>query len=117
MLSYLKTHAFSDAFIAGMRGVCVVAGLIGTFMMPLLERYLGLVRAGSWSIWYVFGSSPPGRKPASKQFVEDKGMLIGILLFQERGRIPGTSPGVLLCRRSTGRPNGTRLERRTPFRR
>lgn len=30
MLSYLKSHGFGDAFLAGMRGLCVVTGLIGT---------------------------------------------------------------------------------------
>jgi hypothetical protein len=53
MLSYLKTRQFSDSFLAGMRGICVVTGLLGTVIMPLLERRLGLVRAGSWSIWHV----------------------------------------------------------------
>ena len=51
MLSYLKSHAYSDPFLAGMRGLNVVAGLAGTLAMPFLERKLGLVRAGNWSIW------------------------------------------------------------------
>ncbi|KAH9849246.1 Ferroporti-1 [Lenzites betulinus] len=51
MLSYLKAHAYSDAFLAGIRGLNVVAGLIGTLAMPFMERRLGLVRAGNWSIW------------------------------------------------------------------
>ncbi|PVG00035.1 hypothetical protein CPB86DRAFT_730384 [Serendipita vermifera] len=52
MISYLKAErSFSDAFIAGMRGVAVVAGLVGTVAMPLLEKRLGLVRAGAWSLW------------------------------------------------------------------
>ncbi|RPD82275.1 hypothetical protein L226DRAFT_528462 [Lentinus tigrinus ALCF2SS1-7] len=51
MLSYLKSHAYSDPFLAGMRGLNVVAGLAGTLAMPLLEQKLGLVRAGNWSIW------------------------------------------------------------------
>ncbi|KAI0778796.1 Ferroporti-1 [Trametes elegans] len=51
MLSYLKAHAYSDPFLAGMRGLNVVAGLAGTLAMPMLERKLGLVRAGNWSIW------------------------------------------------------------------
>lgn len=50
MLSYLKTRNYSDAFIAGQRGLCVVTGLLGTIMMPWLERKLGLIRAGAWSI-------------------------------------------------------------------
>ncbi|OCH89023.1 hypothetical protein OBBRIDRAFT_733305 [Obba rivulosa] len=51
MLSYLKAVNYSDPFLAGMRGLNVVAGLAGTLVMPLLERKLGLVRAGNWSIW------------------------------------------------------------------
>lgn len=51
MLSYLKAHAYSDTFLAGIRGVNVVAGLLGTVAMPLMERKLGLIRAGNWSIW------------------------------------------------------------------
>jgi len=51
MLSYLKAEAYSDPFLAGMRALNVVAGLMGTLAMPLLERKLGLVRAGNWSIW------------------------------------------------------------------
>jgi solute carrier family 40 (iron-regulated transporter), member 1 len=53
MVSYLKTHSYEDAFIAGMRGVAVVAGLAGTIAMPLMEKKLGLIRAGNWSIWWV----------------------------------------------------------------
>lgn len=51
MLSYLKSHAYSDPFLAGMRGLNVVAGLAGTMAMPFLEKKVGLVRAGNWSIW------------------------------------------------------------------
>ncbi|EMD37530.1 FPN1 iron exporter [Gelatoporia subvermispora B] len=51
MLSYLKAVDYSDPFLAGMRGLNVVAGLAGTLAMPILERKLGLVRAGNWSIW------------------------------------------------------------------
>lgn len=53
MLSYLKSHAYSDPFLAGMRGLNVVAGLAGTLAMPFMEKRLGLVRAGNWSIWRV----------------------------------------------------------------
>lgn len=52
MLSYLKAETYSDPFIAGMRGLNVVAGLLGTLTMPVLERKLGLIRAGHWSIWW-----------------------------------------------------------------
>ncbi|GAA6025360.1 hypothetical protein JCM11491_002746 [Sporobolomyces phaffii] len=51
MLAYLKAHDYSDGFVAGMRGVGVITGLIGTVVMPFLETKIGLVRAGSWSIW------------------------------------------------------------------
>ena len=54
MLSYLKSQrAFGDPFIAGMRGVAVVAGLLGTVTMPLLVRKIGLDRGGAWSLWSV----------------------------------------------------------------
>ncbi|KAG8996906.1 hypothetical protein FRB94_011006 [Tulasnella sp. JGI-2019a] len=51
MISYLKTHNYQDAFIAGMRGICVITGLFGTIVMPIMEKRLGLIRAGSWAIW------------------------------------------------------------------
>ncbi|KAK4048612.1 hypothetical protein OIO90_005782 [Microbotryomycetes sp. JL221] len=50
MISWLKSHGYSDAFIAGMRGLNVVTGLAGTALMPLLEKRIGLVRAGTWSM-------------------------------------------------------------------
>lgn len=60
LLVYLKSETdFSDPFIAGMRGICVVTGLMGTFAMPWMERYMGLVRAGSWSLWSEFISLIP----------------------------------------------------------
>lgn len=34
-----------------MRGLAVVMGLIGTAVMPQLERRMGLVRGGAWSLW------------------------------------------------------------------
>lgn len=75
MLSYLKAETYSDPFLAGMRAMNVVAGLAGTMAMPLLERRLGLVRAGNWSIWsealclvpvllsFYVGSPPAGQRP------------------------------------------------------
>lgn len=51
MLTYLLSHDYTDAFLAGMRGVCVVTGLIGTVVMPFLERRIGVVRTGTWSIF------------------------------------------------------------------
>ncbi|EPQ52787.1 hypothetical protein GLOTRDRAFT_79978 [Gloeophyllum trabeum ATCC 11539] len=51
LLSWLKTHDFSDPFVAGMRSICVLAGLFGTFLAPFLEKKVGLVRAGNWALW------------------------------------------------------------------
>ncbi|KAJ7034408.1 Ferroporti-1 [Mycena alexandri] len=51
MLGYLKTLDFRDDFLAEMRGLCVVTGLIGTLVTVPLENKLGSARAGSWSIW------------------------------------------------------------------
>lgn len=59
MLAYLKAHDYSDGFVAGMRGVGVVTGLLGTVAMPVLERRIGLVRAGSWSIWFEAATLVP----------------------------------------------------------
>ncbi|GJN87626.1 hypothetical protein Rhopal_000581-T1 [Rhodotorula paludigena] len=50
MLAYLKSHDYDDSFVAGMRGVGVVTGLLGTLLMPFLEPRIGLVRTGTWSI-------------------------------------------------------------------
>ena len=49
-ISWLKSHTYSDAFIAGMRGIGVVTGLLGTVLMPWIERRIGLIRTGIWSI-------------------------------------------------------------------
>ncbi|KAJ6632275.1 Ferroporti-1 [Mycena sp. CBHHK59/15] len=51
MLGYLKTLDFEDDFLAEMRGLCVITGLIGTIVTVPLENKLGSARAGSWSIW------------------------------------------------------------------
>ncbi|KAJ7097184.1 Ferroporti-1 [Mycena belliarum] len=51
MLGYLKTLDFRDDFLATMRALCVVTGLLGTVLTVPLERRLGSARAGSWSIW------------------------------------------------------------------
>ncbi|SPO23504.1 related to ferroportin 1 [Ustilago trichophora] len=51
-IAYLKSETlYSDAFIAGMRAVGVVTGLIGTFVMPVMEKKIGLVRTGSYSLF------------------------------------------------------------------
>jgi iron-regulated transporter 1 len=54
MLGYLKTQMFDDTSLATMRSICVLTGLFGTVVAPWLEARLGSVRAGSWSIWYVY---------------------------------------------------------------
>jgi iron-regulated transporter 1 len=51
MISWLKTNKYSDVLISGMRGLGVCTGLAGTILMPVLEKKIGLTRAGSWSIW------------------------------------------------------------------
>lgn len=48
--SHGSAISYTDAFISGMRGLCVVMGLAGTFLMPRMERRIGLVRTGSWSL-------------------------------------------------------------------
>ncbi len=60
-IAYLKSETlYSDAFIAGMRAVGVVTGLIGTFLMPVMEKRIGLVRTGSYSLFAeVIPSSLP----------------------------------------------------------
>lgn len=42
-----------------MRAVCVVGGLLGTVLMPLLEKRIGVTRTGSWSITSEFLSLIP----------------------------------------------------------
>ncbi|KAL6310311.1 Ferroporti-1 [Sparassis latifolia] len=89
MLSYLKAETYSDPFVAGMRALNVAAGLAGTLAMPLLERKLGLVRAGNWSIWseaiclvpvlisFYVGAPPPGhRAPAWNAALLFGGMML-----------------------------------------
>ncbi|KAK0452654.1 iron transporter [Armillaria borealis] len=51
-LSYLKaTRDWNDPFIASMRAICTVMALIGTILLPHVERKIGLIRCGTWSIW------------------------------------------------------------------
>lgn len=54
LLAYLISHGWSAAVLAGIRGANVVMGLLGTVVMPFLEKRVGLIRTGSWSIMYVF---------------------------------------------------------------
>ncbi|KZT57707.1 polyketide synthase [Calocera cornea HHB12733] len=53
-LSYVVWRGYSNPLIAGMRGLCVVMGLLGTVIQPLLSRWIGNTRAASWSIWSEF---------------------------------------------------------------
>jgi iron-regulated transporter 1 len=51
-IGYLKSETtYSNAFIAGMKSVCVVTGLMGTSLSPFLTEKIGLTRTGSWSLW------------------------------------------------------------------
>lgn len=60
MVSWLKAErGTSDGLIAVMRGVSVVAGLGGTFVFQILERNLGLLRSGAWSLWFEVISLVP----------------------------------------------------------
>jgi len=51
MISWLKTNTYSDDLISGMRAIAVCTGLVGTVVMPMLEKRIGLARAANWSIW------------------------------------------------------------------
>lgn len=51
-IAYLKSETlYNDAFIAGMRALGVLTGLTGTFIMPVMEKKIGLVRTGSYSLF------------------------------------------------------------------
>ncbi|EPQ31910.1 uncharacterized protein PFL1_00109 [Pseudozyma flocculosa PF-1] len=60
-IAYLKSETdYSDAFVAGMRAVGVASGLLGTVVMPWMEKRIGLVRTGSYSLWQETLSLVPG---------------------------------------------------------
>lgn len=42
-----------------MRGLCVVTGLMGTFLSPYLTEKIGLIRTGSYSLWIELISLSP----------------------------------------------------------
>jgi len=45
-------HRVASNFVDRLsKGVTVITGLLGTLLMPALERLVGLERAGAWSIW------------------------------------------------------------------
>lgn len=59
MIGYLQYRNFSATSIATLKGICTVSELFGTILMPILTRYVGLTRAGAWSIWLeVFTLTP-----------------------------------------------------------
>ncbi|KAF8925330.1 hypothetical protein BGZ58_000906 [Dissophora ornata] len=59
MIGYLQWRGFTASSIALLKGICTVSELFGTILMPVMTRYLGLVRAGAWSIWLeVFTLTP-----------------------------------------------------------
>ncbi|GLB41158.1 putative ferroportin1 (FPN1) [Lyophyllum shimeji] len=84
MISWLKTNTYSDALISGMRGIAVCTGLAGTAIMPVLEKKIGLTRAGSWSIWSEVASLVPvvvafyvGSKEGAKAPAWNQALLFG----------------------------------------
>ncbi|KAF9545231.1 hypothetical protein EC957_011104 [Mortierella hygrophila] len=59
MIGYLQYRNFSATSIAVLKGICTASELLGTILMPILTRYVGLTRAGAWSIWLeVFTLTP-----------------------------------------------------------
>ncbi|KAK0458031.1 iron transporter [Desarmillaria tabescens] len=50
-VSWCLQTIIDSPFIAGMRAICTVTGLIGTILLPHVERKIGLIRCGAWSIW------------------------------------------------------------------
>jgi len=92
MISWLKTNTYSDALISGMRGVSVCMGLAGTAIMPLLEKRIGLTRAGNWSIWFEVASLVPvvvsfyaGSKEGVKAPAWNQGLLFGGMAISRIG--------------------------------
>lgn len=52
MLSFLKTQNYTDNTLSMMRGIYVMAGFFGTWLVPWLEGRVGSVHCGSISLWY-----------------------------------------------------------------
>jgi hypothetical protein len=73
-LSYLKTHQFSDLFLAGMRGICVVAGLLGTLAS---KSILDIGVALSFLIIVLHIPQCPNLRKGSELFVRGHGVLCG----------------------------------------
>ncbi|KAG0263965.1 hypothetical protein BG011_007686 [Mortierella polycephala] len=52
MIGFLQWKGLTAGSIALLKGVCTISELIGTLVMPIMTRYVGLVRTGAWSIWF-----------------------------------------------------------------
>jgi len=59
MIGYLQWRGFSASSIAFLKGICTAAELVGTILMPIMTRYVGLVRTGAWSIWFEVATLTP----------------------------------------------------------
>lgn len=59
MIGYLQWRGLSAGSIAFLKGICTVSELLGTVLMPVLTRYVGLVRSGVWSIWLEVATLMP----------------------------------------------------------
>ncbi|KAF9348603.1 hypothetical protein BGX26_012994 [Mortierella sp. AD094] len=59
MIGYLQWRGFTSGSIALLKGVCTVSELFGTILMPIMTRYVGLVRGGAWSIWLEVATLTP----------------------------------------------------------
>lgn len=99
MISWLKTSTYSDGLIAGMRGLAVLMGLMGTVLAPWLEKRVGLVRAAGWSIWSVLRRVRSSRSSSR---------------LQVRSRVPRARPALILHRQS-GLPQVLSLEPGAPL--
>ncbi|KAF9962400.1 hypothetical protein BGZ72_006221 [Mortierella alpina] len=59
MIGYLQWRGFTAGSIALLKGVCTASELVGTIAMPVLVRYVGLVRGGAWSVWLEVATLTP----------------------------------------------------------
>ncbi|KAG0207341.1 hypothetical protein BGX28_001391 [Mortierella sp. GBA30] len=50
---------FSAGSIALLKGICTASELIGTIAMPIMTRYVGLIRGGAWSVWFEVAALTP----------------------------------------------------------
>ncbi|KAF9964452.1 hypothetical protein BGZ70_006436 [Mortierella alpina] len=59
MIGYLQWRGFTAGSIALLKGVCTASELVGTIAMPVIVRYVGLVRGGAWSVWLEVATLTP----------------------------------------------------------